>query len=159
MGFYCKTYFAFFNEHVMPKITCFLDKTLPEAQRTQGIESMIWMNFFSWNYFNSILVINMIQVIDSMPWVRCASGNVFFIFFSIFLSTFFPRFFHLFSTFSTCQVAFLELVLILATRWRYLNCLLKWQPDGTTCISCRFGQQLALLELVTSLVTKWCHLH
>ena len=59
----------------------------------------------------------------------------------------------------TCQVASLALVLILATRWRYLNCLPMWPPDGTTCISCRFGQQLALLELVTSLVTKWCHLH
>ena len=73
---------------------------------------------------------------DSIPWVRCASGNV-----------------------STCQVASLALVLILATRWRYLNCLPMWPPDGTTCISCRIGQQLALLELVTSLVTKWCHLH
>ena len=80
-------------------------------------------------------------------------------FFNKFVSTFPPRFFHLFSTFSTCQVAFLELVLILATRWRYLNCLPMWPPDGTTCISCRIGQQLALLELVTSLVTKWCHLH
>ena len=54
------------------------NKTLPEAQRTQGIESVTWMIFFSQNNFKLISVRNMIQVIDSMPWVRCASGNVFF---------------------------------------------------------------------------------
>ena len=79
-------------------------------------------------------------------------------FFQLFLNLFL-NFFLIFLNFSTCQVASLALVLILATRWRYLNCLSTWPPDGTTCISCRFGQQLALLELVTSLVTKWCHLH
>ena len=34
-----------------------------------------------------------------------------------------------------------------------------WPPDGTSCISHRFGQQLLLLELVTCLATNWCHLH
>ena len=53
-------------------------KTLPEAQRTQGIESITWMVFFKQNHLKSTKVRNMIQVIDSIPWVRCASGNVFF---------------------------------------------------------------------------------
>ena len=46
----------------------------------------------------------------------------------------------------SCQVATLALVPILTTRWRYLNWLTMWPPDGTSCISCRFGQKLALLE-------------
>ena len=41
----------------------------------------------------------------------------------------------------------------------FLNFFSTWPPDGTTCISCRFNQQLALLELVTSLAYKWCHLY
>ena len=48
-----------------------------EAQRTQGIEYVTWMIYFSWNNFKLISVSNMIQVIDSIPWVRCASGNVY----------------------------------------------------------------------------------
>ena len=51
-------------------------KTLPEAQRTQGIESITWVIFFSQNSFKLNSVREMIQVIDSIPWVRCASGNV-----------------------------------------------------------------------------------
>ena len=51
-------------------------KTLPEAQRSQGIESLTWEIFFSQNYFEFISVRKMIQVIDSTPWARCASGNV-----------------------------------------------------------------------------------
>ena len=51
-------------------------QTLPEAQPTQGIESVTWVIFFSQNSFKLISVRKMIQVIDSIPWVRCASGNV-----------------------------------------------------------------------------------
>ena len=50
--------------------------TLPEAKRTQGIESVTCMIFFRQNNFKLISVRNMIQVINSIPWVRCASGNV-----------------------------------------------------------------------------------
>ena len=39
----------------------------------------------------------------------------------------------------SCQVASLALVPIKATRWRYLIWLPMWPPDGTTCISFRFG--------------------
>ena len=94
-----------------------VDKTLPEAQRTQGIESVTWMIFFSQNNFKLISVRNMIQVIDSIPWVRCASGNVstfsqkkiyFLQLFSNFFSTFFSIFFQIF--FSTFSQLFLNFV-------------------------------------------------
>ena len=78
------------------------------------------------------------QAADSIPWVCCASGNVLL-----------QR---------SCQVALLALVPILATRCLYLNWLRKWPPDGTTCISCRFSQQLAFLQYVKILAIKWCHL-
>ena len=51
-------------------------QTLPEAQRTQGIESMTWIIFLTdmnWKYF---WLKEIIQVADSIPWVCCASGNV-----------------------------------------------------------------------------------
>ena len=51
-------------------------QTLPKAQRTQGIEFKTWINFFIWNTFKLISVRKIIQVINSIPWVRCASGNV-----------------------------------------------------------------------------------
>ena len=54
-------------------------KTLPEAQRTQGIESVTWQISFGSTNFKFISVGEIIQVIDLIPWVRCASGNVFFI--------------------------------------------------------------------------------
>ena len=57
------------------------------------------MIFVSQNHFKLISVRNMIQVIDSIPWVRCASGNVFIfclkLVFNFFFSTFFPIFFQL----------------------------------------------------------------
>ena len=130
----------------------------------------------------------MIRLIDSIPWVRCASGNVsqlfpnscstlFSTFFQLFLNFFnilptcfqhflnlcsnfyFQLIFNFFSTFFKFYTEGLALVPILATRWRYLNWLPMWPPVDTTCISCRFGQQLALLESIASLATKWCHLH
>ena len=51
----------------------------------------------------------------------------------------------------------LALVPILATRWRYLLQLQIWPPDGATCISCKFGQQMALLVLVPNLAIIWHH--
>ena len=32
-------------------------------------------------------------------------------------------------------------------------------PDGTTCIGCKFGHQMAPLGLVPNLATRWRHLH
>ena len=76
----------------------------------------------------------------------------------------------------SCQAASIAIVPILATRWRYVNWLLAWPLDGTTCINSRFSQQLALLELaswtsykfghqvvplalLSMLASSWCHLH
>ena len=55
-------------------------KTLPEAQRTQGIDSITWIVFLTeMNLYVFILASEIIQVSDSIPWVHCASGNVCFI--------------------------------------------------------------------------------
>ena len=59
-------------------------KTLPEAQRIQGIKSITWIMFLTEITLKSFWLKEIIQVTDSIPWVRCASGNV-----SRFLSTFF----------------------------------------------------------------------
>ena len=80
-----------------------VSKTLPEAQRTQGIESVTWMMFFNQNCFKLIPVRNVFQVVDSIPWVRCASGNVFKINhknFQLFFFYFSQLFLNLFSIFS-----------------------------------------------------------
>ena len=50
------------------------NETLPEAQRTQDIDSVSWVVSkvemkTSWE---------IIRGMESIPWVRCASGNVFF---------------------------------------------------------------------------------
>ena len=73
--------------------------------------------FFSLNYFKSISVRNMIQVIDSIPWVRCASGNVFLIFLNFFnLSGGIPCI----SSYFGHQMALFELLVNVATRWHNL---------------------------------------
>ena len=54
-------------------------KTLPEAQRTQGIKSITWI--ISPTDINLKLVEpkDICQVTDSIPWVRCAFGNVLYL--------------------------------------------------------------------------------
>ena len=68
-------------------------KTLPEAQRTQGIE------FITWGNLSARIVQNQFQ-------------------------------------------------------WHYLNCLQTWSPGGATCISSKFGHQMAPLALFQNLVTR-----
>ena len=47
----------------------------------------------------------------------------------------------------------------LANRWHHMH-MLEIQPQsGTTCISKKFGHQMAPFALVRNLATKWCHLH
>ena len=53
----------------------------------------------------------------------------------------------------------LALVANLTTRWRHLHQLQIWPTDGATCISCKFGHQMAPLALVANLATRWHHLH
>ena len=52
-------------------------KTLPEAQRTQGIEFITGIMFLTENNLKVFQMKKFIQVLNSIPWVRCASGNVF----------------------------------------------------------------------------------
>ena len=52
------------------------EKTLPEAQRTQGIESITWIMFLTEISLKLFWLKKITQVTDSIPWVRCASGNV-----------------------------------------------------------------------------------
>ena len=114
----CAAMHSFWNFENPKNTFCNLRQTLPNIARgTTHPEFWVYnLNYlFDWTRFVFISAAEIIQVIDSILWVRCASGNVF--------------------------------------------CLQMWPPDGTSCISCRFGQKLALLELVTSLATKWCHLH
>ena len=83
----------------------------------------------------------MIQVIDSIPWVRCASGNVFF----RLLLNFFSPFFNFQNwplggaTYISCkfdqQVGLLASVANLAIRWPCLHQLQIWPPGGATCIA------------------------
>ena len=47
------------------------------------------------------------------------------------------------------------LVANLATRWRHLHKLQICPPDGATCISCKFGHQVAQLALVQHLVIRF----
>ena len=53
----------------------------------------------------------------------------------------------------------LALVDNLATRWCHLHYLQICPPDGATCITCKFAQQMASLALLANLATKWRHLH
>ena len=105
------------------------EDTIPRVL-TPYIELSLQLVFFS--------TLEITQDTESISWVRCAAGNVFFK-----LSLF--KF-------------LLALVPILTIWWRQLYQFQFWPPDSTTCTSCRFGQQLGLLELVTSLATKCCHL-
>ena len=75
----------------------------------------------------------MIQVIDSIPWVRCASGNVFY-----FFPTSSQLFLNFFSPFFNFQ---------------------NWPLGGATYISCKFDQQVGLLASVANLAIRWPCLH
>ena len=61
---------------------------MPEAQRTQGIESITWIMFLTEINFILFWRKKIIQVTDSIPWVRCASGNVYILYFQGSISTY-----------------------------------------------------------------------
>ena len=83
-----------------------VEKTLPEAQRTQGIESITWIIFLTEINLKLLKLKKIIQVLNSIPWVRCASGNVFQLFLNFF--QLFCNFFSTsFSTFSQLFVTYL----------------------------------------------------
>ena len=49
----------------------------------------------------------------------------------------------------------LPLIPNLVTRWCHLNWFQIWSPDGITCISSKFGHQMAPLALVTIATLPW----
>ena len=62
----------------------------PMQVAPSGGQSCNQFKKFHWNQFQTILVERFYQVIDSIPWVRCASGNVCFNvskFFKLFLAS------------------------------------------------------------------------
>ena len=135
-----------------------IHKTLPEAQRTQGIESITWVNlstrivwnWFQWNFLNWL----QIWPPDGATCIGCQFCHR-------------MHHLHIDSKFDH-QMAPIALVPYLTTRWHHLHWLQTWPPDGTTWISYKFGHQMSPLVLVpnlttrwlfTNLTTRWHHLH
>ena len=133
-------------------------KTLPEAQRTQGIESITWVNlstrivwnWFQWNFLNWL----QIWPPDGTTCIGCQFCHR-------------MHHWHIDSKFDH-QMAPIALVANLPTRWRTLHWLQTWPPDGTTWISYNFGHhmvgykfdhQMAPLALLTNLHTRFSHMH
>ena len=97
-------------------------KTLPEAQRTQGIESITWVNistrivwnWFQWNYLNWLQI-----------WTPDGATSIDY------------KFGH--------PMAPIALVPNLTTRCHHLHWLPIWPLDGATRISYKVGHQMAPL--------------
>ena len=141
------------------KVQCYTTKeTLSEAQRTQGIESITWVNlstrivwnWFQWNFLNWL----QIWPPDGATCIGCQFCHR-------------MHHLHIDSKFDH-QMAPIALVPYLTTRWHHLHWLQTWPPDGTTWISYKFGHQMSPLVLVpnlttrwlfTNLTTRWHHLH
>ena len=117
-------------------VSKWVSETLPEAQRTQGIDSISWVNlsarivqdWFQWHYLNWLQIWSP----DGATWISSKFGH---------------------------QMAPLALVQNLVTRSRHLHSFPIWSSDGATCINSKFGHQMAPLELVPNSVTRWHHLH
>ena len=139
------------NKGKETKKTYELSKTLPEAQRTQGIDSLTWV--ISPAKYNATCIgskfgqhVMQLELVPSVAtrWCylhylqNCPPDG------AICISC---KFGH--------QMAPLALVPNLATRWRYFHWLQIWPPDGTTCISYKFSYQVESLALVAKLATRW----
>ena len=145
-------------------------KTLPEAQRTQGIEFITWIIFLTEINLKVFQMKKFIQVLNSIPWVRCASGNV-FNFFSTFsqlfpnscstlFSTFFQLFLNFFQYFTNLFSTFSQSLFQLLFSINFQLFLNLFQIlHRRTCISSYFGHQVALLELVAYVATRWHYLY
>ena len=57
---------------------CCFFKVIPCCLNISIYQSLEWSSYFSQDYIKLISVRKPIQVIDSIPWVRCASGNVWY---------------------------------------------------------------------------------
>ena len=133
----------FYNPHDLHK-----NKTLPEAQGTQGIACKLELSLqlmvaplalvpnlaTRWRHLHELK--NWPQ--DGATCISCMSWKI------------------------GHQMASLALVPNLATRWHHLHELKNWPQDGATSISCmswKIGHQMAPLALVPNLATRWHHLH
>ena len=111
-------------------------QTLPEAQRTQSIQSITWVNlstrivwnWFQWNFLNWLQI-----------WTPDGATSIDY------------KFGH--------PLAPIALVPNLTTRCNHLHWLLIWPLDGATRISYKVGHQMAPLALVPNLTTRWRRLH
>ena len=125
------------------------------------------MIFVSQNNFKLFSVRNMIQVIDSIPWVRCASGNVFQLFSTFFQLFFLQIVYNFFSAFSSpfffnFSQLFLNFFNFFFTSFStfflfnfHLHQFQFWSPGDNTCKK--------ILHSVNSICSKglvrWHHLH
>jgi len=130
----------------MPLVWLLRLKTLPEAQRTQGIESITWVNLstrivwnlFQWNFLNWL----QIWPPDCATCIGCQFCHrmqPLEYWFQIWP----PDAANCISCKFAHQMAPLALVPYLTTRWHHLHWLQTWPPDGTTWISYKFVHQMS----------------
>ena len=128
-------------------------KTLPEAQRTQGIESITWVNLSTiivWNWFQW----NFLQIWP--PDGATCNGCQFCHWWTTctLIPIWPPDGANCISCKFAHQMALLSLVPYLTTRWHHLHWLQTCPPDSTTWISYKFGHHMSPLVLVPNLTTR-----
>ena len=112
-------------------------KTLPEAQRTQNIDSITWVNLSTiivWNWFQW----NFLQIWP--PDGATCNGCQFCHWWTTctLIPIWPPDGANCISCKFAHQMALLSLVPYLTTRWHHLHWLQTWPPDVTTCIGSKF---------------------
>ena len=114
----------------------------------------------------------MIQVIDSIPWVRCASGNVFLTRNTLLIAAGLSLV--LIPAESNLQLPTIKKLNLVqketlshssaaisfpAQQNSCMSVLKRFQPLLATCISSNLGHQGALLELAVNVATRWHYSH
>ena len=153
-----KTYFLALLLEMSQKISMRFEETLPEAQRTQRIESITWVNLSTiivWNWFQW----NFLQIWP--PDGATCNGCQFCHWWTTctLIPIWPPDGANCISCKFAHQMALLSLVPYLTTRWHHLHWLQTCPPDSTTWISYKFGHQMSPLVLVPNLTTRWRQLH
>ena len=117
-------------------------ETLPEAQRTHGIDSLTWVTPpVKKQPTTTIFKKHWFQIWPIVCGSTCISSDG--------------------ATCISCKIGhhLHYLVANLATRWHHLHWFQIWPPDGATCISCKFGHQMAPLALLPKMATRLRCLH
>ena len=141
-------------------VRCYIVKTLPEAQRTQGIDFTTWVNlstrivwnWFQWNFLNWLQIWPPDGATCIGHWLPILPLDAPL---AYWFQIWPPDGANCISCKFAHQMAPLALVPYLTTRWHHLHWLQTWPPDGTTWISCKFGHQMSPLVLDTNLTTRW----